>query len=71
MAQQDFQLEGPYIQLNNLIKLLGLAESGGAAKIMIAAGDVNVDGVLETRKRLKLRVGQVVKVGEEEIRIVA
>jgi ribosome-associated protein len=70
MAQHDFRLEGEYIELNILLKLLALAPSGGAAKAMVAAGEVMVDGEVETRKTRKLRVGQVVTVGADEIRVV-
>lgn len=70
MAQHDFRLEGEYIELNILLKLLALAPSGGAAKAMVAAGEVRVDGEVETRKTRKLRAGQVVRVGTEEIRVV-
>jgi ribosome-associated protein len=69
MAQHTFRLEGEYIELNILLKLLALAPSGGAAKAMIAEGGVSVDGEIETRKTRKLRVGQVVRLGDEEIRI--
>ena len=70
MAQHDFRLDGEYIELNILLKLLALAPSGGAAKAMVAAGEVMVDGEVETRKTRKLRVGQVVRVGAEVIRVV-
>lgn len=67
----DFQLQGEFIELNVLLKLLGLAPSGGAAKALIAAGAVTVDGAAETRVRRKLRDGQVVRLAQHEIRIVA
>ena len=70
MAQHDFRLDGEYIELNILLKLLALAPSGGAAKAMVAAGEVMVDGAVETRKTRKVRVGQVVTVGVEVIRVV-
>jgi ribosome-associated protein len=70
MAQHDFRLEGEYIELNILLKLLALAPSGGAAKAMVAAGEVMVDGEVETRKTRKLRIGQVVTVGADKIRVV-
>jgi len=66
-----FQLRGEFIPLNDLLKLLGLAPSGGAAKTLIAEGAVAVDGEIETRIRRKLRPGQVVRFADEEIRIVA
>jgi ribosome-associated protein len=65
-----FQLQGEFIELNVLLKLLGLAPSGGAAKALIADGAVAVDDAIETRIRRKLRAGQTVRLGDEEIRIV-
>jgi ribosome-associated protein len=64
MAKQrvDFRLEGKeFIELDNLLKVTGLCESGGAAKTAIAAGRVTVDGRVELRRRCKLRAGQVVE----------
>lgn len=66
-----FQLQGEFIELNVLLKLLGLAPSGGSAKNMIAAGAVTVDGETETRTRRKLRPGQTVRLADDEIRVVA
>ncbi len=68
---QRFPLQGEFIELNVLLKLLALAPSGGAAKALIGEGAVRVDGEIETRIRRKLRVGQVVRLADEEIRIVA
>lgn len=71
MAIHHFQLQGEFIELNVLLKLLGLAPSGGAAKAMVAEGTVAVDGEIETRTRRKLRPGQSVRVADEEIRVTA
>ena len=71
MAIHHLQLRGEFIELNVLLKLLGLAPSGGAAKALVAAGAVAVDGAIETRTRRKLRSGQTVRLADEEIRIVA
>ena len=71
MTIHRFQLRGEFIPLNDLLKLLGLAPSGGAAKALIAEGSVVVDGEIETRIRRKLRPGQVVRFADEEIRVVA
>jgi ribosome-associated protein len=58
----EFSLEGrDYIALNDLLKITGMWESGGAAKAMIAAGKVKVDGQIELRKTCKIRSGQLVK----------
>jgi ribosome-associated protein len=66
----DFELEGhDYIELCDLLKVTGLCGSGGEAKIRIAEGEVQVDGQVETRKRCKIRAGQVVAFGGQSIRV--
>ncbi len=71
MTRHTFRLDKEFIALNDLLKLLGLAPSGGAAKAMIAAGRVSVDGVVEKRKACKIRGSQVVRTGEDEVLVVA
>lgn len=70
MPARTFPLEADYVELHVLLKLLGLAPSGGAAKAMIAAGGVSVDGAVETRKACKIRENQVIRIADEEIRVV-
>ncbi len=58
-----FQLTDPatdYIELCHLLKLMGLADSGGQGKLLVTDGQVMVDGQPELRKRAKIRAGQVV-----------
>jgi ribosome-associated protein len=69
MVPVDFVLRGEHITLDALLKATGLAESGGRAKAMIAAGQVQVDGQPEWRKTCKLRAGQVVALAGTRIRI--
>ena len=57
----EFTLRGDYIELCNLLKLVGIADSGGQGKAMVAEGLVQVDGQPETRKTAKIRAGQVVE----------
>ena len=70
MKTIDFELQGEFIPLDALLKTTGLASSGGEAKAMVAAGQVQVNGELELRKRCKIRVGQVVSVGDASIRMI-
>ncbi|VAW97650.1 Uncharacterized protein YbcJ [hydrothermal vent metagenome] len=68
----EFELEGhEYIELNNLLKVVGLVSSGGLAKTLIAEGMVKVDGSIELRKRCKIRDGQAVEFQGEVIKVVA
>jgi len=66
-----FPVEGEFIQLDQLLKAAGLCGSGGEAKQRIADGLVVVDGVLEQRKRAKLRAGQRVDFAGETIELVS
>jgi len=69
MMKQTFELDGEFIELYKLLKLLGVTDSGGMAKAMIADGEVRVDGAVELRKRCKLHKGQLVECGGVEIAI--
>lgn len=60
MEKIAFALTGEWIALNDLLKVTGLAPSGGLAKAMIAEGMVQVDGRIETRKTCKIRADQVI-----------
>jgi ribosome-associated protein len=71
MQEIEFNLNREFVQLNQLLKLTGLCDSGGAGKALVAAGGVHVDGSVELRKTCKIRVGQVVRLGDVEIRVVA
>ncbi len=64
-----FKLTSDYIELVKLLKLLGIAETGGHAKLIVADGDVYLNGVQEFRKRAKLRVGDEIEVFGEKITI--
>ena len=67
----DFELRGEYVTLDALLKAIGVAPSGGAAKLMVAEGRVEVDGREELRKACKIRAGQVVSVTGVRIRVMA
>ena len=60
-----------FIELNQLLKLAGLASSGGGGKALVAAGGITVDGAAELRKTAKIHAGQVVMAGEARIRVIA
>lgn len=68
-ATHDFPLEGDFVELNQLLKLVGLCDSGGAGKQLVASGMVRVDGRPESRKTAKIRRGQTVQMGNVRIRV--
>jgi ribosome-associated protein len=69
MPNLDFTLTGEFVELHNLLKITGLADSGGAAKVLVASGAVTVDGNVELRKTCKIRGGQVVLLGDTRIAV--
>lgn len=71
MQQLEFQLRGEFIELCNLLKLAGVCDSGGAGKALVAEGVVSVDGQVELRKTAKIHAGQVVTLGDVQIRVLA
>lgn len=71
MERVDFALEPghEFIELNQLLKVVGVCDSGGAGKALVSAGAVRVDGAVETRRTCKMRAGQRVRVGGLEIHV--
>ena len=64
---KEFKLTSEYIELVKLLKLLGIAETGGHAKILVENGEVLLNNKPEFRKRKKLRKGDQVEVLGEKI----
>lgn len=71
MPSVTFPLSSDYIELNQLLKLVGLCDSGGAGKALVAQGLVSVDGQAESRKTAKIRAGQMVTCGKVRVTVVA
>mgnify|MGYP001243268026 CR=1 FL=1 len=68
MEEIEFRLERDHVELNQLLKLCGLADSGGAGKALVSSGAVRVGGEVELRRTCKIHAGQVVQV--DGVRIV-
>lgn len=69
MQDIKFELNDDYVELNQLLKLVGVCASGGAGKMLVAGGAVKVDGVSELRKTCKIRAGQRVTLGDLRITV--
>ncbi|MDG2518834.1 RNA-binding S4 domain-containing protein [Lysobacter soli] len=69
MQHIDFELDRDHVELNQLLKLVGLCDSGGSGKAIVASGAVTVDGEVELRKTCKIRAGQTVVLDDVEIRV--
>ena len=71
MRRMNFSLRGDHITLDALLKATGLASSGGHAKVMIANGEVRVNGEVDTRRGRKVRGGDRVQLAGQTIEIIA
>ncbi len=58
------------IRLGQLLKLAAVVESGSEAKARIQAGEVLVNGEVETRRGRQLRPGDQIRIDQEELRII-
>lgn len=70
VPDMDFKLKFEFIELDNLLKVLELVDSGAAAKLSIQSGEVKVNGQVEIRVRRKLRSGDIVEFHQQQISIV-
>ncbi len=59
----------PGTTLGRALKAAGLVGTGGEAKVLIQAGEVSVNGEVETRRGRRLEGGDVVEVGDERLEI--
>lgn len=66
----EFKLDNEYIELIKLLKACGIAETGGMAKQMVEEGLVKCNGLVEDRKRLKVKKGDLVEFEGDQIHVV-
>ena len=65
--KEEFKIKGDYIELIQLLKAVGVAQTGGHAKLIVEDEVVFRNGELETRKRAKLIVGDLIEIGDSSI----
>lgn len=70
MEAIDFQLNGEFIELIQLLKATGIAETGGHAKMIVENGLITRNGEIELRKRAKLISGDIIVLDDIEITII-
>jgi ribosome-associated protein len=66
---RDVLIREDVIRLGQLLKLAGLADSGGEARALLEQGAVTVNGEAEARRGRQLRAGDVVTVAGETVRV--
>jgi ribosome-associated protein len=65
-----FELKTEYIELIKLLKIMGIADTGGMAKQIVEDEEVFYNGTIDTRKRLKVRKGDTIRVHDIEVKVV-
>lgn len=58
------QSAGKPLRLDQFLKLCGVAETGGQAKLLIQGGEILLNGEVETRRRKKLSISDVIEVDD-------
>ena len=66
---RDVPIDGDMIRLGQFLKLADLIDTGGEGKILIASGDVTVNGEVDLRRGRQLHPGDVVRVFDREARV--
>lgn len=66
---ETIKIETEYIRLDSFLKLSGLVDTGGQAKIMIQNGEVSVNGELCTMRGKKLRPGDIVSCEQKSFQV--
>jgi ribosome-associated protein len=69
VANRDVVVEEDSIRLAQLLKLAGVIDTGGEAKVRLAAGEVRVNGEVEVRRGRQLRRGDVVEIDDQRLRV--
>ncbi|VAW98650.1 Uncharacterized protein YbcJ [hydrothermal vent metagenome] len=57
------------VELYKILKFEGMVASGGEAKLVIADGQVLLNGTIETQKRKKIISGDIIEFNNEKISI--
>jgi ribosome-associated protein len=68
---RDVAIDGDMIRLGQFVKLADLVDTGGEGKVLIAAGDVTVNGEVDTRRGRQLHPGDVVTVSGRSARVIS
>lgn len=69
MSAEIINIKTEFIKLDSLLKFAGLADTGGEAKELIQNGEVLVNGEVCTMRGKKIRSGDRVRLGENEVQI--
>ncbi|MCG2823140.1 MAG: RNA-binding S4 domain-containing protein [Desulfurivibrionaceae bacterium] len=71
MGRQQIAVRDEVIRLGQFLKLAGVVDTGGEAKLRIQEGEARVNGEVETRRGRQLVAGDLVEFGGEVLEVVA
>lgn len=66
----EFELDGDFIPMIQLLKATDLVMSGGEAQTVVEAGLVKHNGKVDYRKRLKVKKGDIVEFNKQKIKVI-
>jgi ribosome-associated protein len=66
---EEVTIEGATIRLGQLLKLAGIVDSGSEVRPLLAASPALVNGEAETRRGRQLADGDLVRIGDRELRV--
>ena len=69
MTCDTVSIDTEHIKLDSLVKLTGIAETGGQAKILIRNGKVFVNGDMCLIRGKKIRDGDKIKCGDAQFEV--
>ena len=64
-----FKINGEYIELLALLKAIGIAQTGGHAKMIVDSSEVLRNGEVELKRRAKCVTGDIIKIYEQRIQL--
>ncbi|MCT1524061.1 RNA-binding S4 domain-containing protein [Sphingobacterium sp. DK4209] len=67
---QTFTLKGEFIQMIQLLKVMNWVEHGAMAQWVVEEGLVKYNGEVDLRKRLKVKVGDIVEFDGNKVKII-
>lgn len=67
---EKIKIDTEFIKLDQFLKMVNIAGSGGQAKIMILSEEIKVNGVIETQRGKKLRSGDTIEVEDKKFQII-
>lgn len=70
MIENEIQITTEFIKLDQFLKFVGIAETGGHSKEIVLEGAVKVNGQVCTQRGKKLRVGDIIEIDEYRLTIV-